>query len=199
MAKAKNQKSKKTELGQIAASALTPAEMPQDGRAEVAFMGRSNAGKSSLINVLIGAKVARISGTPGRTQRINFFAMSRWYMVDLPGFGYARVSKSARASFGQAVEDYVTTRQELIAGVLIQDCRRDPEEDELMVMDWADSRNILLLIVASKMDRLNRQEQDERKKALQSRYRRPVFLVSNRTGEGIGPLREAIRGLGLSI
>ena len=185
--------------GQLIASALTAAEMPRDGLSEVAFMGRSNAGKSSLINALVGTKIAHTSGTPGRTQRINFFAMPAWYIVDLPGFGYARASHSVRESFGQAVEDYLTTRQPLVGGVLIQDARRDAEEEEKMVVRWADSRNVFLVVAASKMDRMNRAEQHERHEKLEEQYQRPVLLVSNRTGEGLDGVKSAIRGLGLSI
>jgi GTP-binding protein len=166
---------------------------------EVAFMGRSNAGKSSLINALVGAKIANTSGTPGRTQRINFFQMPQWLIVDLPGFGYAKVSKADRERFGGAVEEYLTTRQPLVAGVLIQDVRRDAEDEELMVVKWADDRNILLMVVASKMDRLNRAEQAARRAALQAQYHRPVFLVSSRTREGLDRVKAEIVGLGLSL
>ncbi|PSR22093.1 MAG: ribosome biogenesis GTP-binding protein YsxC [Sulfobacillus acidophilus] len=185
--------------GGLVASALSFEEMPTNGWTEVAFMGRSNAGKSSLINALLGARVAHVSNTPGRTQRMNFFAMVQWYLVDLPGFGYAKVSKSDRVRFGQAVEQYLTQRQPLVAGVLIQDARRDPQEEEHMVVDWANSRNILLVVVASKIDRMNRTEQQERQSVLDAQYGRRVLLVSNRTGEGVPAVREAIKGLGLLL
>jgi len=183
----------------MVASALTSDEMPKTGWPEVAFMGRSNAGKSSLINQLAHSKLAHISATPGKTRRIQFYAMNGWYLVDLPGFGYAKVSKVAREQFGEAVESYLTTRQPLIAGVLIQDVRRDPADEEFMVVDWASQRNILLIIAASKMDKLNRREQAEREAVLRDAYRRPVILISNRTGEGIDHIRQAIRGLGLTV
>lgn len=199
MAKAKGKQAVGGGHGALVASALTVQEMPAPHDSEIAFMGRSNSGKSSLINALVGAKIAHTSSTPGRTQRINFFRMPSWLIVDLPGFGYAKVSKSERAKFGQAVEDYLTTRQSLVGGVLIQDARRDAEEEELMVVQWADSRNVLLVIVASKMDRMNRKEQQERLQALEEQYGRPVFLVSSRTGEGLERVKYAIRGLGLSI
>ena len=185
--------------GQLVASALNPGEMPRDGRPEVAFLGRSNAGKSSLINALLGSKAAHTSATPGRTQRIHFYAMPTWYIVDLPGFGYARASQKSREAFGQAVENYLTLRQPLIGAVLIQDARRDLEDEEEMIVHWADSRNILLVVAAGKMDRLNRAEQKERHGRLEEQYGRPVLLISNRTGEGLEGVRGAIRSLGLSI
>lgn len=185
--------------GDLVTSALTLEEMPKTGLSEIAFLGRSNAGKSSLINALLKKKVAHTSNTPGRTQRINFFAMPSWYIVDLPGFGYAKVSKDERARFGMAVEDYLTTRQPLVGAVLIQDARRDPEEAEFMVVQWARERNVLLVVAASKMDRMNRQEQKERQAALDEQYGLSVNLISSRTGEGMDAIKAAIHGLGLSI
>lgn len=200
VAKPKEQRDRKPTRGMIVASALDMREMPPDqGPPEVAFMGRSNAGKSSLINRLVGAKVAHTSGTPGRTQRINFFHMPGWYIVDLPGFGYAKVSKESREIFGQAVEGYLTGRQALVAAVLIQDARRNPEEEEAMVVHWAADRNILLVVAASKMDRLNRREQAERHQVLEEAYGRPVFLVSSRTGEGMDQVKGALKGIGLNL
>ncbi len=184
---------------QFVTSALYPKEMPTDDKIELAFMGRSNAGKSSLINRLVGTKIAHTSGTPGRTQRLNFFAMKGWYIVDLPGFGYAKVSKAQREIFGQAVETYLTTRQPLIGGILIQDVRREPEEEELMVMKWAYDRNLYLAVVASKVDKLNQSERIERRKRLEAVYGAGVYFVSNRTGEGISEVKGAILGLGLAI
>jgi GTP-binding protein len=185
--------------GRLVVSALSEAEMPHNGWTEVAFLGRSNAGKSSLINQLVGARVALVSSQPGRTQRIHFYAMNGWYLVDLPGFGYAKASKTARQAFGAAVERYLFERQPLVAGVLIQDVRRDPEEDEMMVVNWAAERNVLLVIVASKVDKLNRSERQARAERLRAQYPAPVLLVSNRTGEGIDDVRGALRGLGLTV
>ncbi|MCY0879071.1 MAG: ribosome biogenesis GTP-binding protein YihA/YsxC [Firmicutes bacterium] len=186
-----------TGSGALVKSALDARDMPKNGWSEVAFVGRSNAGKSSLINGLVGRKIAHTSGTPGRTQRIHFYAMPSWYIVDLPGFGYARVSKQQRDQFAQAVDAYLRERQPLIGAVLIQDIRRDPEEEEMMIVDWAMKRNLWLLVVASKIDRLNRSEREARAARLQSLYPCPVHLVSNRTGEGLEQVRAAIKGLGL--
>ncbi len=183
----------------IAASALDAKDMPRDGNIEVAFMGRSNSGKSSLINRLVGSKVAHTSSTPGRTQRINFFAMKGWYIVDLPGFGYAKVSMAQRERFGQAVEAYLTKRQPLIGGILIQDVRRDPQDEEMMVKQWAYDRNLYLAVVASKVDKLNQTQRKERKARLEELYGGEVFLVSNRTGEGMDQVKNAIQGLGLML
>jgi len=189
----------KPTVGTLAASALEAGEMPSGTWPEIAFMGRSNSGKSSLINALVRRKIAHSSASPGKTVRIHFYAMPAWYLVDLPGFGYAKVSKQERERFGQAVETYLTTRQQLLGGVLIQDCRRDPEPDEAMVVAWADASNRLLVIVANKMDKLNRSEQAIRLKRLQEAYQRPVMMVSAKTGEGLTAVQASIMGLGLQL
>ena len=186
-------------VGALVASALDPSEMPAGTLPEFCFMGRSNAGKSSLINALVRRKIAHSSANPGKTVRIHFYRMLSWYLVDLPGFGYAKVSKQERDRFGQAVEAYLTTRQALLGGVLIQDCRRDPEPDEMMVVEWAQASNRFLVVVANKMDKLNRREQAERLARLEEVYRRPVMMLSAKTGEGLDPVRAAVVGLGLAL
>lgn len=186
-------------LGTLAASALETDQMPTGTWPELAFMGRSNAGKSSLINAITGKKIARASSDPGKTVRIHFYQMRSWYLVDLPGFGYAKVSKQERERFGQAVERYLTTRQQLLGGILIQDCRRDPEPDEAMVVHWADESNRYLVVVANKMDKLNRREQADRLARLEEAYGRKILMASARTGEGLEAVQDAVLGLGLAI
>lgn len=186
-------------LGELVASALRDEEMPAGSWPEFAFLGRSNAGKSSLINRLARRPIARTSQTPGKTIRIHFYAMTGWYLVDLPGFGYAKVSRKERAAFGEAVEAYLTTRRALLGGVLIQDCRRDPEPEEGMVVDWATASNRYLVIVANKMDKLNRAEQAARREKLEDFYGRPVHLISAKTGEGLDAVRSAVSAVGLKL
>lgn len=183
----------------LTASALRPDEMPQDGQIELAFLGRSNAGKSSLLNRLAGVQIARVSGNPGKTQRIHFYSMVNWYLVDLPGYGYAKVPKNLREEFGEAVDAYLTTRQPLIGGILIQDVRRGVQEEEYALLRWAAARNLFFIIVASKMDRLNKSEQKERRRVLEAAYGQMIYPISSRTGEGIDDVKAAIRGLGLTI
>jgi GTP-binding protein len=183
----------------LKASALVPTEMPSDGVTELAFLGRSNAGKSSLINALTRTKIAHVSANPGKTQRIHFYRMKNWYLVDLPGYGYAKVPKSIREQFGQAVEDYLVSRQQIIGGVLVQDIRRDPQSEEMTILRWAYERNLFIVIVGTKMDRLNKHEQQTRIQTLQDAYQLAIYPASNRTGEGVDKLREVIRGLGLTI
>src|SRR5829696_8424202 len=108
-------------------SAFEESQWPRDRRPEVAFMGRSNVGKSSLMNSLLGVKgLARTSSTPGRTQTINFFLINeQFYFVDLPGYGYAKVSKNARHEWGKLIEKYLAEREQLVLSILIVDARHE--------------------------------------------------------------------------
>lgn len=183
--------------GDLARSALEPAEYPTDGVQEIAMLGRSNSGKSSLLNALLNRRSARVSGTPGHTQRIHFYWVKGWYLVDLPGFGYAQVTAAQRARFNQAVDFYLNRRQELTAAILIQDIRRDPGPEEISVRDWARDRNLLLLVVANKVDKLNRTQGEARVAELTAAYGSRVLPISARTRLGVEDLKTAIRGLGL--
>lgn len=184
---------------QMAASALVASEMPDGGWPEVAIMGRSNAGKSSLLNRIMGQRVALVSGNPGRTQRIHFYARDHWYLVDLPGYGYAKVPASLRLAFGHAVETYLAERQALVAAILVQDCRRDMASDEALLVNWAIQRNVLLVVAANKVDKLNRQERETRQTALETQYSCPVVMTSASSGEGLHAVKEHLSGLGLHV
>lgn len=185
------------ERGDLIRSALEDREFPEEGWPEIVMMGRSNSGKSSLLNALLNRKTARVSGRPGHTQRIHFYYVKRWYLVDLPGFGYAEVDLREKERFSRAVDRYLTNRQAIMGGILIQDIRRNPEEEELLLRDWAVSRNILLVVAANKADKLSKTAVRERVDALAGQYRLPVFGLSARTKDGLDPLKGALRGLGL--
>jgi GTP-binding protein len=138
-------------------SATSPEHYPRDGRPEIAFMGRSNVGKSSLINSLLGVKgLARTSSTPGRTQLINFFLISdAFYFVDLPGYGYARVPRDVKKHWGPMVEKYLATRPGLVLSILITDSRHEPTELDLLMKEWLEARGKPFIIVATKADKLS--------------------------------------------
>ena len=138
-------------------SATSPEHYPRDGRPEIAFMGRSNVGKSSLINSMLGAKgLARTSSTPGRTQLINFFLINdAFYFVDLPGYGYARVPRDVKKHWGPMVEKYLATRPELVLSIVITDSRHEPTELDLLMKEWLEARGKPFLIVATKADKLS--------------------------------------------
>lgn len=137
-------------------SASTLAECPPDDEPEVAFAGRSNAGKSSTLNRLIGSRrLARVSKTPGRTRLINFFAVEGGgRLVDLPGYGYAKAGKAERARWSQAIDDYLTRRQMLAAVVLIMDARHPLQPFDVQMLDWAAQTETPLLALLNKSDKL---------------------------------------------
>lgn len=137
-------------------SAALPEQYPPADRPEVAFAGRSNVGKSSLLNVLLGRRaLARVSREPGRTRLINFYtAGEELILVDLPGYGYARVSHAERARWGPMIETYLLGRASLAALVLLIDIRRDPGDEERLLIDLARKRELRLVLVATKADQL---------------------------------------------
>ena len=138
-------------------SATSPEHYPRDGRPEIAFMGRSNVGKSSLMNSLLGVKgLARTSSTPGRTQLINFFLINdAFHFVDLPGYGYARVPRDVKRHWGPMVEKYLATRSGLVLSILITDSRHEPTELDLLMKEWLEARGKPFVIVATKADKLS--------------------------------------------
>ena len=138
-------------------SATSPEHYPRDGRPEIAFIGRSNVGKSSLLNSLLGVRgLARTSSTPGRTQLINFFLVNdRFYFVDLPGYGYARAPVEVKKHWGPMAEKYLATRQDLVLSIVITDLRHEPTELDLLMKGWLEAREKPFIIVATKADKLS--------------------------------------------
>tara|TARA_R110000868_G_scaffold98572_7_gene271334 strand:- start:240 stop:845 length:606 start_codon:yes stop_codon:yes gene_type:complete len=132
------------------------AKCPQDGKNEYAFIGRSNVGKSSLINKLVGKKnLAHTSGKPGKTQLINHFTINdSWYLVDLPGYGYAKVSKTSRSKFQKMIEDYILERPTLINLFVLIDSRHEPQKIDLEFMEWLGESGIPFSMVFTKIDKL---------------------------------------------
>jgi len=138
-------------------SATSPEHYPRDGRPEIAFMGRSNVGKSSLINSLLGVRgLARTSSTPGRTQLVNFFLINHaFHFVDLPGYGYARVPRDVKKLWGPMVEKYLATRPGLMLSIVITDSRHEPTELDLRMKQWLEAREKPFIVVATKADKLS--------------------------------------------
>jgi GTP-binding protein len=133
---------------------------PKDGRPEFAFIGRSNVGKSSLINMLTNSRhLAKTSNTPGKTQTINHFLINNsWYLVDLPGYGYAKVNKTTRAGFGKIIEGYLSKRESLSGLFILIDARLEPQAIDLDFIQWASSRDLPIALVFTKIDKLKRNE-----------------------------------------
>jgi len=170
-------------------SATKPSEYPPGNFPEVAIAGKSNVGKSSLINVLVNRKnLAKTSSSPGRTQMINFFRVNgALSLVDLPGYGYAKVSLEVRKTWKPMVESYLQTRPEIRLVILIVDSRRGASPDDLALLDWLDYHNIPSLIVLTKADKLSQIERARQKKTLAElplSSGRSLLFFSAVTGEG---------------
>src|SRR5438045_1246237 len=141
-------------------SALKEVDWPRDSIPEIAFLGRSNVGKSSLINSLLGVRgLARTSSTPGRTQVLNFFLINRQFrVVDLPGYGYAQAPKAIKAEWSSAAEEYLAQREQLVLSIHIVDSRHEPSKQDLQLHDWLVHHHKPHLIVATKSDKLSKNE-----------------------------------------
>jgi GTP-binding protein len=141
-------------------SAFDESHWPRDRRPEVAFLGRSNVGKSSLINSLLKVKgLARTSSTPGRTQSLNYFLVNKsFYFVDLPGYGFARVPKKVREEWGQLVTQYLAKRDSLVLSIHIVDSRHEPTSLDLQLREWLLFHRKPFLTVATKSDKLSQNE-----------------------------------------
>lgn len=139
-------------------SAAKLSQLPDDSGYEVAFAGRSNAGKSSAINVLTNnQQLARTSKTPGRTQLLNFFTLdSNHRLVDLPGYGYAKVSKQTKQQWDALLDDYLRSRQSLVGLILLMDCRHPMKEFDIQIVKWCAAAQLRLHILLTKSDKLKR-------------------------------------------
>ena len=168
-------------------SVFAEEEWPRDERPEIAFLGRSNVGKSSLINSLLGVRgLARTSSTPGRTQSLNFFLINnRFRFVDLPGYGYARVPKIIRSSWGEMATNYLAKRMQLVLSIQIVDSRHEPTTLDLQLNEWLTTHAKPRAIVATKSDKLSnnelRKNLERARRALEAEQ---VIAYSAATGKG---------------
>ena len=179
-------------ISEFILSANRPEQFPADGLPEIAFLGRSNVGKSSLINAIVGKKgLAFTSNTPGRTQSINFYRIDgKFYFVDLPGYGYARVPVAAKNEWAKLIEHYLQERRTLQFSFLILDARRGWMEKDLDLKTWLEANNRPYLVVASKIDKLNQSEQSHGIKAI--RQHAEPLPFSAVTGRGVREIWQAI-------
>jgi GTP-binding protein len=187
----------KVETAEFVRSAHGSGDYLRDGRPEVAFVGRSNVGKSSLLNRLLGRKgLARTSSTPGRTQAVNYFLVNRrFYFVDLPGYGYAKAGKEARREWAGRVEGYFREAKPALVVMLVDGNVGATPLDE-QAHEYLSSLDVELLVAATKIDRISRgrwaQVARDIRKVLSSEEEIPVIPVSARSGEGIKELWGAI-------
>jgi GTP-binding protein len=164
------------------------ASLPKDGKPEYAFIGRSNVGKSSLINMLCNrTNLAKTSSTPGKTKLINHFLVDeRWYLVDLPGYGYARLPKSTKEQIQQMINNYITKREQMACVMLLLDCRLEPQKSDLDFINWLGVKAIPFVMVFTKSDKLtgnqlNRNISVYKKKMLENWEETPQIFVTSST------------------
>ena len=171
-------------------SAVRPDQYPKDGLPEFALAGRSNVGKSSFINRMIGRKaLARISSKPGKTQTLNFYKIEeQLFFVDVPGYGYAKVSKTEREAWGKMIERYITGREELKAVVQIVDLRHPPTADDRMMYDFLKHYSIPCIVIATKADKIPKGKWDKHKKVVKETLdmdkNDPLIVFSSEKGIG---------------
>jgi GTP-binding protein len=177
-------------------SAVSERDFPNEGIPEVVFTGRSNVGKSSLINRLVGnQKLARTSSTPGKTQSINYYLLSRrFFFVDLPGFGYAKAGKSAIQKWKDLIESYFHKQTTIALVIQLVDSRMPPTGMDLQLSEWLDERQLPRIVVATKSDKLSNSQKSRQSRLIsKSMGGRSLVMSSAKTGEGSREIWEQVQ------
>ncbi|MCB0413593.1 MAG: ribosome biogenesis GTP-binding protein YsxC [Bdellovibrionales bacterium] len=177
-------------------SATNKDHYPKTSLPEVALFGRSNSGKSSFVNAFFNRKkLAFVSNTPGKTQSINFFkAEDKYVLVDLPGYGFAQVSKKLIRNWSQMVEEYIAERESLVGALLIMDIRRDWSVDENLIFNWCVENGMPLVVLLNKSDKLSRSQQERRVEVLKAQSSPEIifFRISALKRMGVQEVKEFI-------
>src|SRR2546421_1092459 len=173
----------KSNRAEFIKSAFDEADWPRDAKPEIAFLGRSNVGKSSLINSLLGVRgLARTSSTPGRTQVLNFFLINRQFrVVDLPGYGYARAPRAVRAEWSSAAEEYLAKREQLVLSIHIVDSRHEPSKQDLQLNEWLVHPHKPNLILPTKSGKLSQNELSRNIKRAARAFKSDNLLIYSAT------------------
>ncbi len=171
-------------------------QLPEGDLPEIALVGRSNVGKSSLINKLVNRKkLAKSSSTPGKTRTINYYLINEeWYLVDLPGYGFAKVSKAEREKWGKMIENYLQNRSQVQGVIQLLDIRHAPNENDILMKNWLQHCDIPILMVATKADKVSRGGRQKNLNIIKKTLglaETPLFF-SAETGEGLTELTAAI-------
>lgn len=188
----------KVNHAEIVISAVKPEQYPEGNLPEFALAGRSNVGKSSFINKMLNRKaLARISSKPGKTQTLNFYIIEEsLYFVDVPGYGYAKVSKKERAAWGKMIETYITSRKQLKAVILIVDLRHPPTVDDRMMYDFLKHYQLPCIVIATKADKIPKGKWQKHlkitKETLEFDPNDEIIIFSSETGEGKDAAWQAI-------
>jgi GTP-binding protein len=180
-------------------SAAKPSQFPAESLPELAVVGRSNVGKSSLINSLTGNEaLARTSRTPGRTRLVNWFEINeKFLLVDLPGYGYAEVSRDMRESWRPLIESYLASRKTLAGVLLLIDIRRGPQDEELDFVPWLEAKGVPIVVALTKCDKLpkNKRMLEVTKAKKMLGLKRDPYAVSVQSGDNLDELWRAVAGL----
>lgn len=190
----------KVTQAEIVISAVQQSQYPEDNLPEIVLLGRSNVGKSSFINTLIQRKgLARTSSQPGKTQTMNFYKINdAFYFVDMPGYGYAKVSKKEREKWGVMIEEYLQKRENMVLVLLLVDSRHEPTEDDRLMYDWLTYYGLDPVIIATKADKISKVRQkkavDNIFNTLRPRKRSDIILFSAATKMGKDEAWEVIEG-----
>ncbi len=177
-------------------SAAASRQFPVDKRPQIAFAGRSNVGKSSLINAVLNRKsLVKTSATPGKTQLINFFLINgEFYCVDLPGYGYAKAPRDVVDTWAPLIESYLRDTPQVVVVVVLLDIRREPDERDARLIAWLRHYDVPAIFVLTKTDKMKRQEMVLAQRTIAARLGldRPLLLTSSKSGQGIAELRTGI-------